>query len=108
LGERVAALVWPNVPVSAKLPVVPPLLNGLLPGAKSSALIRVKVQPRRNVVQAVQFQSAALTSRLTREVRPAGALPMAAQLRCAGSPPSPLRQVLAAMWVRPVHLCNVQ
>jgi hypothetical protein len=69
LGERVAASVWPNVPVSAKLPVVPPLLNGLLPGAKSSASIRARVQPRRNVVQAVQFRNVALTSRLTREAR---------------------------------------
>jgi len=105
---KVAASVWLNVPANASLLAVPPLLNGPPPSAKSSALIRVKVQPRRNVVQAVQFQSAALTLRLTREVRPAGALPMAAQLRCAGSLPSPLRQVLAAMWVRPVHLCNVQ
>jgi hypothetical protein len=59
----------PNVPVSARLPVVLPLRNGPLPGVKSSALIRVKVQPKRNVVLAVQFPSAALTLRLTREVR---------------------------------------
>jgi hypothetical protein len=60
---------WPNVPVNASgLNAGPP------PSEMSNALIRAKVQPKRNVVLAVQFPSAALTLRLTREVRRAGVL----------------------------------
>jgi hypothetical protein len=97
---KVAASVWLNVPANGRLQVmlhaVPPLLNGPPPSGKSSASIRAKVQPKPSGVQAVQFPSAALTSRLTREVRPAGVLPMAAQW-------FPVRRLCL-----PVHLCNVQ
>ncbi len=87
---------WPNVPASARLPVVPPLRNGPPPSEMSNALIRAKVQPKPSVVLAVQFPSAALTLRLTREVRRAVVL----------------RPVVRWFPVRrlrlPAPLCNVQ
>jgi hypothetical protein len=69
LGAKVAALVWLNEPVSAKLLTRPLAVLPLLIGPLSSASIRAKVQPKRNVVLAAQFRSAALTSRRDRMVR---------------------------------------